>query len=101
MDEQKRARRVRLTFNRETTGPVYVAGTFNDWSTEATPMRRGKDGAWAVNLSLEPGRYEFRYFCDGRWFTDFDAGEVASNPFGDFNSLLSVAAPRRGGRKPK
>ncbi len=51
---------------------VELAGSFNDWRPEATPMS-GPDsaGRFTVRLKLKPGRYEYRYLIDGRrWRAD-------------------------------
>ena len=70
---------------------VYLAGDFNNWSHNATPMRRiGKD-AWQVSLRLPPGEYRFRYVTDDcRWFTDYRASGVVPNGLGEWNSVLRV-----------
>lgn len=91
-------RTVKLTFNHDLTGPVSVVGTFNDWQVDATPMRRSHDGCWEVALELPAGEYEFRYFADGQWFTDYAADGVVPNGLGEFNSLLRVP-DRRGATK--
>src|SRR5262245_16287269 len=38
---------------------VFLAGTFNGWSPEATPMTRDAEGNWSVAVTLKPGRYEY------------------------------------------
>ena len=38
---------------------VGIAGTFNDWRPQATPMIRLNDGRWAKELALPPGTYEY------------------------------------------
>jgi 1,4-alpha-glucan branching enzyme len=44
---------------------VYLVGDFNEWSTSATPMRRGEQ-YWEARLSLKPGgRYYYAYLLDG------------------------------------
>lgn len=48
---------------------VAVAGTFNDWSTDATPMEEA-DGAWTVTLDLAPGAYPYKLVVDGGWTCD-------------------------------
>lgn len=87
----KAKRTITLTFNHETEGPVFVAGSFNNWDVGATPMKRRRNGCWEARLKLPPGEYEFRYFANGQWFTDYAADGVMPNGLGDFNSLLKVA----------
>lgn len=69
---------------------VFVAGSFNDWQLRATPLQAGGDGKWSVELSLAPGRYEYRFIADGEWAEDPAAQESVPNPFGGRNSVLVV-----------
>jgi 1,4-alpha-glucan branching enzyme len=71
---------------------VCVAGSFNDWQPQATPMVPLGNGKWAKELTLPAGRYEYRFVVDGRWITDPKAREKAANPFGSENCVLTVAA---------
>ena len=83
-------RTMKLTFNHKAGGPVFVAGSFNNWSTNATPMKEVRPGTWEVTLKLPPGEYQFRYFSNGQWFTDYAAGGIVPNGCGGFNSVLTV-----------
>lgn len=88
-----RARRlqpVRLELTRPQAREVFVAGSFNDWQPAATPLKSSGDGRWAVELSLPPGRYEYRFIADGEWVDDPGAKEVVPNPHGGANALLVV-----------
>ena len=51
---------------------VHLAGDFNNWDAVACPMKRRKDGAFSVELSLDAGHdYQFRYLLDsGEWIND-------------------------------
>ena len=69
---------------------VCVAGSFNDWKPEETPLQREADGGWDVALSLAPGEYEYRFVVDGKWTDDPLARRHASNPFGSQNAVLHV-----------
>jgi 1,4-alpha-glucan branching enzyme len=69
---------------------VCVAGTFNDWRAEATPMRQGPAGKWTAELLLRPGEYEYRFLVDGHWKDDPMAKRYVGNPFGGFNCILEV-----------
>lgn len=71
---------------------VCVAGSFNNWQPEATPMRaEGKD-RWKAKLEVQPGRHEYLFVADGQWLPDPNARESVQNPFGGKNSVLIVAA---------
>lgn len=69
---------------------VFVAGSFNGWQVGATPLRPAKGGEWQGELKLTPGRYEYLFVVDGTWLPDPAAREAAPNPFGGWNSVLSV-----------
>ena len=81
-----------LEFSHPTAAAVCVAGTFNDWRPEATPMVPMGDGRWMKKLVLAPGSYEYCLVVDGEWTPDPIAKETVPNPFGRVNSVLQVAA---------
>lgn len=50
---------------------VAVAGTFNSWRGDASPLRQGDAGRWQVILPVAPGRHLYKYVLDGElWVTD-------------------------------
>jgi 1,4-alpha-glucan branching enzyme len=69
---------------------VAVAGDFNGWSIDATPMERRPDGGFEATVVLELGReYRFRYVLDGeRWVNAWDADDYAPNHFGGEDSVV-------------
>lgn len=69
---------------------VRVAGNFNSWRPDATPLKPTGAGEWAVRLMLKSGEYEYRFIVDGRWIEDPQACQRVANPYGGFNSLLLV-----------
>ena len=71
---------------------VSVAGTFNDWSTSASPMHDAdRDGIYEAVFRLTPGRYLYKFVADGtRWFTDQTAASFEDDGFGGQNSVLEV-----------
>jgi alpha-amylase/alpha-mannosidase (GH57 family) len=74
-------------------GSVHLAGGFNDWSTDATPMEdEDGDGVWTVVIELAPGRYEYKFVVDGgaRWIEDPGNPEGVADPYGGRNSLIVV-----------
>src|SRR5437868_1933114 len=85
-----RAGSIHLQFVGTNAKDVCIAGSFNQWNPEATPMVSLGDGRWAKELTLPAGRYEYRFVVDGEWVTDPNASETAPNPFGSTNSVLQV-----------
>ncbi len=69
---------------------VYVAGTFNDWDTRETPLRRDSLGDWSIELSLPPGEHRYRLIIDGQWTDDPSAQRMEANPFGGFDAVILV-----------
>ena len=71
---------------------VSLGGTFNNWSTENTPLERLDDGRWQTHLALAPGRHEYKFLVDGQWVPDPNAHEQSFNDYGTLNSVLEVRA---------
>ena len=70
---------------------VLVAGDFNDWMPEQTPMQRvSENGKWITKLPLHKGTYRYRLVVDGQWQQDPYNDKVEMNPFGEYNSILQV-----------
>jgi 1,4-alpha-glucan branching enzyme len=71
---------------------VSVAGDFNNWSPDSTPMVPNGDGScFRAMLPLGPGRYRYRYVIDGNWTRDPHNHMVEANPFGDVDSVVEVS----------
>src|SRR2546421_146725 len=71
---------------------VCVAGSFNEWQPDRTPLVAVGNGRWVGNLPVKPGRYEYLFVVDGRWMPDPNAKETVQNPFGGQNSVLIASA---------
>jgi 1,4-alpha-glucan branching enzyme len=85
----------RVTFNCPVTeaDQAYLVGDFNSWDTEATPMKKSKQG-FSATLDLEPGQdYQFRYFLSGdQWANDDSADAYTDTPFPDArNSVVNIS----------
>ena len=81
---------VRIEFHHEQAQAVFIAGTFNDWHPSVTPMIALGEGRWAKELSLPPGRHEYRFVVDGEWISDPTATDYVPNSHGSSNSVLIV-----------
>lgn len=76
---------------------VFLAGSFNDWNPEATPLENDDQGSWSVALELAPGRYEYKFLVNGRWccYPDRDdqsqdSPDCVPNPHGTMNRIIVV-----------
>ena len=60
----------KVTFTYAGTGSkVYVAGSFNGWSTSAAPMTKS-GSVFTYTCELKPGQYEYKFVVDGSWIND-------------------------------
>ncbi|MBI4664240.1 MAG: hypothetical protein HY735_36050 [Verrucomicrobia bacterium] len=85
-----RIHRVRFEFVHSTADRVCVAGSFNDWRPEATPMIPCGNGHWRKELGLPSGTFEYCLVVDGEWMADSAAKKTVPNPYGGINSVLMV-----------
>ena len=83
-------KKVAFTFRPETPRErVFLAGEFNGWRTDATPMRRAGDD-FVVLVPLAPGSYQYKFVADGEWITDERAAAFRPDGFGGRNSVVVV-----------
>lgn len=88
-------RSCRVTFQLPATvkaETAHLSGEFNGWNINSHPMKRNRDGSFALTLSLQAGQqYRFRYLLDGkRWENDWAADGYVPNPFGSDDSLVKT-----------
>ena len=70
---------------------VLLAGDFNNWQPENTPLEKiGDNGAWQIKMPLQSGKYRYRLVVDGQWQQDPYNETTETNPFGEANSVLEV-----------
>ena len=75
----------------ENASSVSIAGDFNGWSAQATPMEPGRRaGDWRMSMPLAAGRYRYRLVVDGKWITDPSNNYVEANQFGELNNVVEV-----------
>ena len=106
--------RCRVTFRMNTSDGIdraWVAGEFNGWSTDATPLERQTDGSLAADVVLETGKaYRYRFYLGrDRWENDWAADRYVDNDDGDADSVVvgrasstrGPAPARTGRRRPR
>ncbi|MBN2316660.1 MAG: AAA family ATPase [Sedimentisphaerales bacterium] len=70
---------------------VQVAGDFNNWKPEDSPLHKvGESGVWQTQMKLPAGRYRYRLVVDGQWQQDPYNEWTELNPFGGYNSVLEI-----------
>ncbi len=66
-------------------------GSFNSWNrSDIRMLDETGAGEYSVEIELDPGRYEYRFFMDEKEFPDPNNPLKVLNPFGEYNSLLIV-----------
>ena len=83
-------RKVEFEFLAPQAKEVYLVGNFNNWDASETPMNKDKKGIWRATLSLEAGKYEYRFLVDGQWENDPSCTSWVPNEFGTQNCLRIV-----------
>ena len=93
----QKSRATRFTCDAPSAQAVFLAGTFNGWDPQATPMAKDAAGHWGAAVDLPPGRHEFKFVVDGEWCCERrgeEAGEGGvdrvPNAFGTMNRVIEV-----------
>lgn len=74
-------------------GKIYLVGDFNEWNDTAHPMKKRRDGSFALELEFPLGKdCRFRYRTeDNRWLNEPEADAYEPCPFaGADNSVIKV-----------
>jgi 1,4-alpha-glucan branching enzyme len=86
------AKSVKFTVRADAGKKVFLAGCFNDWNAESTPMKyTKKDGVYSVSVKLAPGTYQYKFVIDGVWQADPECADFIQNDCGTLNSLITIA----------
>jgi len=81
---------IQFTYVDPGAGSVALAGDFNAWSTDATPMTDDGSGTWSVIVPLDAGSYEYKFVVNGgTWMADPD-NPITGGDYG--NSIVEVDA---------
>ena len=84
---------VEFTYYDPAAFSVSVAGSFNNWDVNATPLVKDEEGTWRVVVQLEPGDYEYKFLVDGEWKEDPQNDQSRPNGFGSYNNVVNLSAP--------
>lgn len=86
-------RLVRLMFDAPEARRVAVAGDFNRWDADATPLaREAGSRRWSVTLALRQGEHRYAFVVDEtRWVPDPRAERSVQGENGRIYSLLNVS----------
>ncbi len=81
---------VKFSYTASDAKTVSVAGTFNNWTAGAIPLKKDFSGAWRGSLRLKPGSYQYRFYVDGKWVSDPKANKIVPNEFGSSNAVFEI-----------
>jgi 1,4-alpha-glucan branching enzyme len=87
---QAQKRRVTFKLVAPEAEQVILSGSFNGWTDSGTLLKRDAKGVWKAQVSLEPGRYEYRFRVDGHWRDDPECMNRTPNEFGSENCIREV-----------
>lgn len=66
---------------------IYLAGSFNGWSTSLLLMTK-TDTGWMASVKLKPGKYSYKYVVDGTWTPDPYNHQREDDTYGGENSVV-------------
>jgi len=71
---------VEFTYYDPAAFSVSLAGNFNNWDANATPLVKDEEGTWRVVVELTPGDYEYKFVVNGGdWMVDPDNAMVVGD----------------------
>ncbi|MDP2303171.1 MAG: alpha-amylase family glycosyl hydrolase [Ignavibacteria bacterium] len=73
---------------------VNLFGSFNHWNRENLPMNKVGD-FYEIEISLEPGRYEYKFSVDGDEVLDNTNPIQLPNGLGGYNSILTLTTEKK------
>ncbi|MEX0769927.1 MAG: glycogen-binding domain-containing protein [Balneolaceae bacterium] len=83
---------LRLNYSGE--GQLYITGDFNDWDRPGIPLTRQSSGRYVVQLSLNPGAYEYKILLiegnEERWIELSDETYTVRDGFGGVNGMVFI-----------
>lgn len=82
---------VTFTYDNPGAEEVYLIGQMNGWTENdpAMKMEMNDDGLWEITITLAKGVYEYKFFVDGEYKTDFDNPETT----GPYNNSVARVLP--------
>ncbi|OEK07830.1 glycoside hydrolase [Flavivirga aquatica] len=84
--------KVTFSLPAEEANEVAVVGTFNEWNTNVTPLKKLKNGTFKGTLDLDKDKsYEFKYIVDGVYVNDAEADAYTWNDYAaSENGILNI-----------
>jgi hypothetical protein len=83
---------VQFVFVDKQAASVTLAGDFNDWDRQATPLQRSAGGMWSVVVDLPPGTMTYSFIINGEIWVADPSAPVIGQQFGRPSSTVYVSA---------
>ncbi len=71
---------------------VYVAGSFNNWSTTELPLTRWM-GGWVIEVYVREGMHRYKFYVDKEWVLDPRNPDVRPDQSGYMNNYFGIGKP--------
>jgi hypothetical protein len=68
---------------------VFLAGEFNDWSTNSLAMKKDDNG-WSFTVHLSEGKHLYKFIVDDKWIIDPFNKLWEQNEYNTRNSVLWI-----------
>lgn len=68
---------------------VSLFGSFNGWNRNSLPMIND-NGVYRIKISLQPGRYQYKFYVDRKEILDPANPVKVPNGLGGFNSVVNI-----------
>lgn len=81
---------VRFVFMGGEAKSVAVAGSFNGWSPQATPLHPVGDGIWEATVPLPRGEHRYIFQVDGAWQADPLANQLVPDGMGNMDAVIQL-----------
>ncbi len=81
---------IAFTFHDSGATRVNLAGSFNGWNADDTPLAGDGQGNWIVVREMAAGQHEYKFVVDGNWLADPENPDTQSDPYGGVNSVITV-----------
>lgn len=88
---EAKTKKVQFKFSGKDAKAVGLFGDFNQWNEKKPIPLSASNGAWTLELDLQPGRYEYLFLVDGEQRPDPNNSDKKKNEYGGENSVLHVS----------
>lgn len=79
---------------KERYNELTVFGEFNGWNRHKDYFTDAdKDGIYEALVEIDPGKYQYKFYADGKELVDSNNPDSVNNGMGSYNSILTIKPP--------